>query len=498
VPYCIDYTADVHQRSRWGIRLFLAFLLVALAALGWGGYWTHNEWSRPTLAQQLGAYHRLAGTLEELYAEVVATGDSFDAISPWYTLYWSESVTNVAVHLVEGMERLPDRLTPIRWRLINGGRCELTYKLTFGPGSRREQLDEARGHLKQSLAEWSPEITGRDTDLADLREVVLSVSFNLRSAAYRKQPDITPSFQRAVNQVKAHRSAVRAFEYYRPGIYNRYLSRKADAKASRTVDSLLLAVRSTCEHALRETSPPSEYRDWPDYFERAVDPGALIRDIRSALLAKGIPLPSSLSDWEDTWMQVADRRWPWRRARALDHPGLLADTEQLSALLHGRLPEKDSTLLEEERRALLLRRLPAIEVFRERTERLALLREALRLAMTEAEVFDERKAQNHLDALFAAGWPEGSWRTTLEKLKRQGDLLPVKWEVRLAPGDAKTVGRNDVDPRRVVERFVEISALRYGFEIEEMDVEMIVDRDGRGRVESAKASGLLIVRSAMD
>jgi hypothetical protein len=468
MAYTIDFTAHVHARRRKGGLLLAVCYALAAAGMVYGVRWTKREWLRETLAERLKRAHDLATVVENLHHHWNRSAMLFENADPWYSLYWSESVTNALPVLLDtaGQLAATSGLEPRRWTLKTGGECELNWLLRMRPDeprARRQQLATVCQQLTERLARWDPEVNAEDQQVAVADEIPIKVRFALRSPRFRRFPPEPVALKDAVARLDRQRKMLRAATLD---------TRKRGQGLARTVNTMLQEALTVALPLLQQQAAGTQTRDWRAYAAGALDPGTLLYELEAAVIAAGHPVPSALAKARMEWASLAARRWPWHRRRDLEDSGRLTDDmHALQALIHAGLPP--------------------MSIFSAQLAQLHAQREALMSGPTARDVFGDLAAERCLAGIWA-DWPSQAWRASVTRQPVRDGLMFATWVVEMKSMTHAAGKDYSQCLHEVAARFSSITALQYGFEIEKLQFEIMVDTRGL-RTTEAIMSGLLAV-----
>ncbi len=450
MPYRIDFTAHIYRRqARFKQALALVFLL-GLLGVAVAVNRVYREWSRPTLAQQMTAYHNFSQRLDTLYLVWSSTEAAFNAIVPWYELLWSESITNVIPVLLQSPRQLPMDLRPVRAELRTGGDCVLYYTLALREENKRDQRSFALESLEKLFGRWSPQITFPEGDLGALRQLDFTVRFALAGAKYRAVPPPPASLKQAVENMRTRRALISNHKVGDPEVAFGSLMQTAVER------SLML---------IKDEPAPVTGETWREWSQRVMDPLALLSQLEATLQRLGAPVPPEITRAREAWMQVGDQRWPWKRARALDNEELRSEIEQVKALFEANLPARAT--------------------FEDQLDQVAVKRAPLLHGLVEEEVFDERAAERLLTDVFGVS-PETPAEVRVDRRPVRDGLMFAFWDLRASGDLLASLWLNKCN---------ELSFSTYGFLIEKIDVDLALEGDDNLRLGSLVIEGLFPVRS---
>jgi hypothetical protein len=454
LSYRLDFTTAIHRRKKriafWSAAGVLCFILGGGAA-GWKIY---DIWTRPTLAQELVAYHDTVSRIEPVYRRWNELIEAYDAISPWYSLYWADSPTNVLAVLKRFAEHLPANLHPVRFSLRTGKACEMQFLLHLEDVDRIAQRDRAVRALESLFAPWNPTVTWREQYLGEIQSLPIGVSFDLRGAPFGHPPPPPDDLKQAMKRVETIRDEIRSLNI--PKCHDR----KSSQPLGSAVEGAWLRIAPDVRAGLLNGKDC-----WEQRKQHWLDPSRFLTETEDAVLRAGGGVPQELRQTRELWLAHANGRWPWEREKSF-HAGRLAEEgRQLSRLVKSGLPP--------------------MALFNELHDKCASLVKALQRGWTEREVFHEGVAVRCLKEL---GGPNSAVNVSPEEM-RDG-LMCASWSLVLRPRES---GENErvvslTDFCEIIESLLSVNK---GFLIEHI----ILDFENGSRIASrAQASGLLAVR----
>lgn len=435
MAYTLDFTATIHARFRARVRWGLFALGVVLAATGWGVRWTWQAWYQPTLAERLSQYHPRALMLENLQAKWLEANQAYEAILPWYRLYWGENAAAALSSLLPRASRLPEELVPTIWELKTGGECRLTFQLQFHKSDKLNQLLVARAQLQGMVSPpWKGAVNWKEEDLGGVDRKEISLVFTL-AGVDRVSPAPPADLNAAVDFIVKRRTTISGHRFNgRDGV-------------ARTMAGMLDEAFLATATQLQLAAPEREA--WKTQVERAVDPAAVLREMEAAFSARQQPVPEPITAALEEWTHLATRRWPWQRIRTLEGPDLLAEMNQLEALNNSGLP-------------------PA-RLFAQWTERCQSHRQALAGGLSETDVFHENKALELAAPIFS-DWSEDDWEFKPTRDLPLDGLMFVRWTLEVGAADQSKQKINK-EPRDFSERLLKLLNLNAGFVMESVRLE---------------------------
>ncbi len=448
MAYCIDFTASIYRRQQ---RFHGAVLVLACSAVlgaGWGGERLYNAWSRPSLAQNLNTYQSLAETVEPLYEQWCSVVDDFSTIAPYYRLLWSENAVDFLQVLVQRQGAVPPALTPLEWHLNTGGNVELKYELKLSGVGKRAQLASAEKALQELAFPRVATVTWKESDLADIESLPITVCFQLRPATHEEPPMPCAALKQVVERVRSRRASV------------------LDCRLTQTETVNLALTRLVSDMFSAEQT---ERRDWKGRVEHAIDPGSFLDDIEQQLVAESRPVPEQVHDLRNAWNAIARQRWPWRRSE-LDNDSLPDEIRELESIVRSDLPP--------------------IQLFQPLSDRIQVLRRALRNGYSERDVFDDGKAALRLESeVFqqVGVLP----RISIERPIEASGFMLAEWELMLdAPKDSK----DGFTASDVLAALREIGNMHAGFVVQSIHLHLRMSQENGLEVERLTDVGLLAVR----
>ncbi len=456
MAYCIDFTAAYYARRR-AIRGVLAVLVLAvLGGAGWGARRGYSEWSRPTLEQQLSAYHMLADRIEALHGRWSDVAAAFQRVSPYYQLFWAENATDMVRTLTIRQEGRPVNLTPVRWELNTGGTCVLTYQLRMEERGKREQFEEARNFLVALPRPHKASVTWPEGPLADRKELLFTVRFSLESVKHATIPGVPQGLRQAVKVVADRRDAVLtyALDARGPGV------RTVSSALDQVVNSVFAADREAGAH-------------WRERSRRTIAPGVFLAELERELQQTDRAVPDALKALQAEWRELATRRWPWRRAAGLDTPALAGELANVKELVDAGLPHPS--------------------LFDGLHERIDTLNAALRKGYSYEAVFDEGDLQRLVNAELA-GLLGGMQDLSVSSAPVQDGLMLATWTLALKPSGGGARQAEAVNLEQLISVCRRMQDLQAGFVLGKIVINLYGNSSNALFIRDAVAEGLLAVQ----
>lgn len=451
----------------WAVAGLLAAGCI-LVGLICSASWVFNQWAKPTLAEKLQTYERLAGRLAPIHNQWLRIITRFHEIYPYYRLMWSENAAEVLSAVVADQSRLNDNLVPVTWTIHTGGQCDLQYHLTFtsNAGSKRQHFDRAVDELRGLASSVAAEsrIDYPSEDLWKMTEAQFKVSFNLRvrAARFDEIPAIPDALQHVMTNLNLRCSTNMSYTMEQGGFEGKSIREMLDTvrmKIAPSVENEQAFMHKAHEFDQGQTvNPGSLLRQWEEE----------IREDSPALQ----PLDQALSQWEN----LAERRFPWRRISELDNAAVSREISNLQGLLRSDLPA-----------------IKELEMIHQRIDK---LRECLLGGYSDLSVFDEGAAccwirETCRDQCGVE--PDANIRRAAEYDK----LVLCEWEVSLASGSGQR-RRADVSVNDLAAFVQNLAEAKAGFQVARIQVDFISKPGIHANVDRARISGLLPVRKTMD
>lgn len=459
MAYCLDFTAPYHARyQRWMCVAWL-LLLMAGAALALAGYWLYAAWESPTLAQKMSEYSRHAMPLQNLYQKWEQAHTEYQALQPWYRLYWATNATDTAATLLARVQKLPATCQSVQWDLKTGGEGRLLFTWTLDPDSDvllSDQEASAKTHLL-SLAdtEWKAEVRRTNPGfLADLQQLELQVSFSLPSVDHRRVPALPPELERAVKKVEDRQDKIME-----------HLFKGPDGQI-RSMSTLIQEAKSAVEALLMPHN--SETKRWGQRADQVMDPSALLLVMDKELRGANVAAPAVLQRVQENWDWLAGRRWPWQRVKKLDDLSFVQEINSLSVLNNSGLPMASE--------------------FDPVFSRCEELRQALREGMDQDDAFQEGGARKWIESALT-GLP-GIQFTLEDETESHDGLILAKWSLNMASSSSKD--HISVEAAYLIQALSDLVRQEAGFMIDSIYLEF----DSRAyTVSTCRVMGLLAIRS---